>query len=116
VLCRKAYTIRCNIEDLIKEDNYSIEDNSSLLANKEVLAEIKNSRFEQIQEIVEKANVLFYRYHSLNKRVVFVFLQFKIHQLNARISRYAGWQGKISKTQHNLTKLLSNTYAETIKL
>lgn len=31
IICKKAYAIRCNIEDLAREDSYSIEENTELV-------------------------------------------------------------------------------------
>ena len=86
------------------------------MQHKDVLDQIRDSKIEKIKEMMNETNYLFYTYHSLNKRVVFLLCQFKLHQLNAKLDKYKQWEQHAVETKEDLLSLLSNCYAENIKL
>lgn len=45
------------------------------------------------------ADCLFYKYHSISKRVVYLFFQYKIHQLNERVKKYNVWYDNVEETK-----------------
>lgn len=48
-----------------------------------------------INKIALNTNQLFFKYHLLNKKVVFLFLQLKIHELTERLQLYEKWESKV---------------------
>ncbi len=48
--------------------------------------------------------------------MVFLFCQYKIHELNARVASYTEWEPHVEETRFELMELLGNCYAEDIKL
>ena len=70
------------------------------------IEEIEN----EIREIAEKTNKSFYKYHFINKKVVFLFLQLKIHDLTERLQLYEKWESKVEDRMDEFLSLIFNLY------
>jgi hypothetical protein len=60
--------------------------------------------------MVEKTNELFFGYHLLNKKLVFQFIQLKLHELTERLNLYEKWESKVTERMDEFLVLILNLF------